>query len=132
MDLFFLELLNTEIIQTFYHSRGRKCKPIFVQIAKQVVRLKPNDLRLPARAWKVKLVGEGADDAGGVFDDTITEMCQELESGIVPLLLNSPNASSEVGSNRDRLVEQSIDNQLLSVVSYYYHLQNFFGICTYN
>jgi hypothetical protein len=23
-------------------------------------------------------VGEGADDAGGVFDDTITEMCREL------------------------------------------------------
>lgn len=38
--------------------------------------MKPEDLRLPARAWKVKLIGEGADDAGGVFDDTITEMCQ--------------------------------------------------------
>ena len=47
-----------------------------MQIARQVVQLKPSDLRLPARAWKVKLVGEGADDAGGVFDDTITEMCQ--------------------------------------------------------
>lgn len=57
-------------------TRGKKCKPIFVQIARQVVKLKPADLRLPARAWKVKLVGEGADDAGGVFDDTITEICQ--------------------------------------------------------
>lgn len=57
-------------------SRGRKCKPIFVQIARQVVKLNASDLRLPSRAWKVKLVGEGADDAGGVFDDTITEMCQ--------------------------------------------------------
>ncbi|TUG88269.1 putative E3 ubiquitin-protein ligase HERC1 [Bagarius yarrelli] len=57
-------------------TRGRKCKPIFVQIARQVVKLNASDLRLPSRAWKVKLVGEGADDAGGVFDDTITEMCQ--------------------------------------------------------
>ena len=56
--------------------RGKKPKPIFVQIARQVVKLKPADLCLPARAWKVKLVGEGADDAGGVFDDTITEMTQ--------------------------------------------------------
>lgn len=56
--------------------RGRSSKPIFVQIAKQVVSLNPLELRLPSRAWKVKLVGEGADDAGGVFDDTITEMCQ--------------------------------------------------------
>ncbi|XP_077870271.1 putative E3 ubiquitin-protein ligase HERC1 [Saccoglossus kowalevskii] len=85
-------------------TRGRKCKPIFVQIAKQVVKLKAADLRLPARAWKVKLVGEGADDAGGVFDDTITEMCQELQTGIVPLLIPTPNASSEAGQNRDRFV----------------------------
>lgn len=41
-----------------------------------MVKLNASDLRLPSRAWKVKLVGEGADDAGGVFDDTITEMCQ--------------------------------------------------------
>lgn len=47
-----------------------------MQTARQVNQLKPSDLRLPARAWKVKLIGEGADDAGGVFDDTITEMCQ--------------------------------------------------------
>ncbi|XP_077988697.1 putative E3 ubiquitin-protein ligase HERC1 [Glandiceps talaboti] len=85
-------------------TRGRKCKPIYTQIAKQVVKLKPADLRLPARAWKVKLVGEGADDAGGVFDDTITEMCQELETGIVPLLIPTPNSSSDAGQNRDRFI----------------------------
>ncbi|XP_056269201.1 probable E3 ubiquitin-protein ligase HERC1 isoform X3 [Pseudoliparis swirei] len=85
-------------------TRGRKCKPIFVQIARQVVKLNASDLRLPSRAWKVKLVGEGADDAGGVFDDTITEMCQELETGVVELLIPSPNATAEVGYNRDRFL----------------------------
>ncbi|CAL8352432.1 unnamed protein product [Merluccius merluccius] len=85
-------------------TRGRKCKPIFIQIARQVVKLNASDLRLPSRAWKVKLVGEGADDAGGVFDDTITEMCQELETGVVDLLIPSPNASAEVGYNRDRFL----------------------------
>lgn len=67
--------LNLDIPSLFL-CRGRSSKPIFVQIAKQVVSLNPLELRLPSRAWKVKLVGEGADDAGGVFDDTITEMCQ--------------------------------------------------------
>nr|XP_033775643.1 probable E3 ubiquitin-protein ligase HERC1 isoform X2 [Geotrypetes seraphini] len=85
-------------------TRGRKCKPIFVQIARQVVKLNASDLRLPSRAWKVKLVGEGADDAGGVFDDTITEMCQELETGVVDMLIPSPNATAEVGYNRDRFL----------------------------
>ncbi|XP_061589686.1 probable E3 ubiquitin-protein ligase HERC1 isoform X2 [Cololabis saira] len=83
-------------------TRGRSSKPIFVQIAKQVVSLNPLELRLPSRAWKVKLVGEGADDAGGVFDDTITEMCQELQSGVVELLIHTPNSFADVGSNTDR------------------------------
>ncbi|KAM9538761.1 putative E3 ubiquitin-protein ligase HERC1 [Salvelinus alpinus] len=83
-------------------NRGRSSKPIFVQIAKQVVSLNPLELRLPSRAWKVKLVGEGADDAGGVFDDTITEMCQELQAGVVDLLIHTPNSSTDVGSNTDR------------------------------
>ncbi|KAJ9596222.1 hypothetical protein L9F63_027154, partial [Diploptera punctata] len=43
--------------------------------------LEPDEVR--GSGWEVKLVGEGADDAGGVFDDTITEMCQELISGVV-------------------------------------------------
>ncbi|KAK7116135.1 hypothetical protein V1264_001871 [Littorina saxatilis] len=85
-------------------TRGKKCKPVYLQIAQQVVQLKAEDLRLPSRAWKVKLVGEGADDAGGVFDDTITEMCQELESGVVPLLTPTPNAKNESGNNRDRFL----------------------------
>ncbi|XP_028822113.1 probable E3 ubiquitin-protein ligase HERC1 [Denticeps clupeoides] len=85
-------------------TRGRKCKPILVQIARQVVKLNASDLRLPSRAWKVKLVGEGADDAGGVFDDTITEMCQELEMGVVDLLIPTPNATADVGYNRDRFL----------------------------
>lgn len=83
-------------------TKGRRTKPTFIQVAKQVVNMSPGDLRLPSRAWKVKLLGEGADDAGGVFDDTITEMCQELITGVVPLLIPTPNAVNEQGFNRDR------------------------------
>lgn len=71
-------------------------------VVSQVVKLKAQDLRLPSRAWKVKLVGEGADDAGGVFDDTMTEMCHELVSGAVSLLIPTPNSVSDTGNNRDR------------------------------
>lgn len=47
-------------------------------------------------------VGEGADDAGGVFDDTITEMCQEITTNVVPLLVPTPNALNDEGFNRDK------------------------------
>lgn len=83
----------------------RKCpavEPIFTQVASQIVKMDPADLRLPSRAWKVKLVGEGADDAGGVFDDTITEMCEEMLSGAVPLLIPTPNTVNDTGYSRDR------------------------------
>lgn len=50
------------------------------------------------------LVGEGADDAGGVFDDTVTEMCVELTSGRVPLLVRTPNSTNDVGFNRDKFL----------------------------
>ena len=51
---------------------------------------------------KVKLVGEGADDAGGVFDDTITEMCEEMLNGMVPLLIPTPNTVNETGYSQDK------------------------------
>ncbi|XP_068081364.1 probable E3 ubiquitin-protein ligase HERC1 [Anabrus simplex] len=108
-------------------TRGRRCKPIFIQVARQVVKMKPAELRLPSRAWKVKLVGEGADDAGGVFDDTITEMCQELISGSVPLLVPTPNAVNDTGYNRDRYL---LNPQLTSSqhISWFKFLGILFGV----
>lgn len=52
----------------------------------------------------MKLVGEGADDAGGVFDDTITEMCQELTTDVVPLLIPTQNSINEDGFQRDKFL----------------------------
>ena len=50
--------------------------------------------------------GEGADDAGGVFDDTMSEMCHEisnLKSGL-NLLVLTPNGKDETGLNRDKFL----------------------------
>lgn len=94
-----------KLVMKQFHSvfsffwRGRKCKPIFVQIARQVVKLNASDLRLPSRAWKVKLVGEGADDAGGVFDDTITEMCQVYSCSVPCWVIYSGGGCFTISSN---------------------------------
>lgn len=81
--------------------KGKKSRPIFVQVAKQVVEMKATELRLPSRAWKVKLLGEGADDAGGVFDDTITEMCQEIVSGEYSPFFSSNNVIDAPDKHED-------------------------------
>ena len=60
-------------------------------MAKQVLQLSATDIRCPARAWKVFLHGEGADDAGGVFDETISQMCEVSDMrGVVLFWSYSP------------------------------------------
>ena len=58
--------------------------------------------------FQVRIIGEGADDAGGVFDDTITEMCKEIvtedDSSERPILVPTPNAGAETGLNRDKFI----------------------------
>jgi E3 ubiquitin-protein ligase HERC1 len=84
-------------------TKGKKRQTIFEQIAAQIEPVNGSDLRLPSRAWKVRLVGEGADDAGGVFDETLTDICEELERGAhgLSLLIKTPNNKNDVGSYRD-------------------------------
>lgn len=87
-------------------TKGKKRQTIFEQIAVQIEPQEGEQLRLPSRAWKVRLIGEGADDAGGVFDETLTEMCEELERSThgLNLLIPTPNNKADVGSSRDRFM----------------------------
>lgn len=56
---------------------------------------------MPQRVWKVKFVGESVDDCGGGFSESCAEMCDELQNGSVPLLIQTPNGRGEAGANRD-------------------------------
>lgn len=61
-----------------------------------------DDLRLPHRVWKVKFSGEGVDDCGGGYSESICEMCEELQlPNLLPLLIATPNGRNETGVNRD-------------------------------
>ena len=61
-------------------------QPVFTQLAGQVLKKAPDDLKCAEQAWKVTLVGEGADDAGGVFDESIAQMC-EVQWALLLMLL---------------------------------------------
>ena len=54
---------------------GKPPNAVFVQMTKQLVG-RASELCCSTRAWKVTLVGEAADDAGGVFDETMAQMCE--------------------------------------------------------
>jgi len=63
--------------------------------------LSGESLLLPHRVWKVKFVGESVDDCGGGYSESIAEMCDELMSGSVPILIPTPNGRDEAGTSRD-------------------------------
>ena len=70
---------SNEIVLSPVFSPGcseRVSKPVFPQVAAQVLQKNPSDLFSASRAWRVNLVGEGADDAGGVFDEIIAQICE--------------------------------------------------------
>ena len=76
--LYKLILHSLSYVLYFLLFRGRKCDSVFKQVAKHVLKQKAKDLCFPSRAWKIRLVDEAADDAGGVFDEIMTEMCQVI------------------------------------------------------
>ena len=56
------------------------------------------------RAYRIDFQGESSIDAGGPYRDSIVNVVTEMESGLVPLLIKSPNNRNEHGANRDCFV----------------------------
>lgn len=52
-------------------------------------------------AFRCTFEGEGADDYGGPFRDAMTNIVEELQSEILPLLIKTSNNRSDQGDSRD-------------------------------
>eukprot|EP00736_Rhodelphis_marinus_P011361 Rmarinus@m.18550 len=64
----------------------------------------PSRLRRTRQAWKVKLFGEGAQDAGGPYAESLTNICEELQSGVGGLFSPVPNAECDFGEGRENVL----------------------------
>ena len=53
------------------------------------------------RAYRCEFKGEGSIDVGGPFRDSLVNIANELEDGVLPLLIKSPNNRNDHGTNRD-------------------------------
>ena len=62
------------------------------------------------KCYSVKFLGEGSIDAGGPFRESLTNIASELEKGVVPILIRSPNNRNEHGTNRDCFILDSRSN----------------------
>ena len=91
-------------------SEKKKSKTIFYQTSELVGDVEPDQLKAK-RAWKVEFVGEAAIDAGGPFNESISQICEELQSGKVPIFQLTPNGKNNVGYNRDCIIPQAFHSQ---------------------
>ncbi|KAG2382979.1 hypothetical protein C9374_004946 [Naegleria lovaniensis] len=80
---------------------------LFIQAFNQVKSMHPKILSRKQASWKVTLIGEAADDYGGPFRESLSNMCQELiafEPPVLDLFIPTPNKVSGQGDNRDKFV----------------------------
>lgn len=79
---------------------------MFGQIIKQLAESNPDmsNFRIKSideKCYSINFLGEGSIDAGGPFRESLTNIAEEMEKGVVPLLIRSPNNKNEHGINRD-------------------------------
>ena len=65
---------------------------VFAQMYDQLHTIPPAQLRRKdGRAWFAKFVGEPAIDDGGLFRESYSAMSEELQSGVLPLFVETAN-----------------------------------------
>lgn len=80
---------------------------VFAQVSKDMRKNKFHGMHINSqnkRAWFVKFIGEAALDDGGLFRESITELCSELQSTALELFIPSANQASKLGENREKWI----------------------------
>eukprot|EP00743_Colponemidia_sp_Colp-15_P004697 GILK01005060.1.p1 GENE.GILK01005060.1~~GILK01005060.1.p1 ORF type:complete len:518 (-),score=109.58 GILK01005060.1:144-1697(-) len=78
-------------------------KSVFGQMYRQLHFIAPSRLRQRDRPFSVVYEGEGGTDAGGLFRDSISHLCSDLQSSHVPLFIPCPN-SRGFGDNQEKFI----------------------------
>ena len=100
-------------------------RSLFGQIFRQA---RDGDFRSRRRAWEVKFEGEGSEDAGGPYRESISEACADLQTPrVCPLLLLCPNGVSEIGECRDKFILNPASTRPVHL-SMYHFLGKLMGI----
>jgi hypothetical protein len=77
---------------------------LFLQGFHQLSNVEDERLRQNDRSFEVRFRQEGADDAGGPYQEALSQFCQDIRSKELELFIPCPNAKEEVGFNQDKFV----------------------------
>ncbi len=85
---------------------------------------RPRKIKFP---FSVKFKGEGGIDAGGLFRETLDQLCDELQSSCLPLLVPTPNNKTAFGEFREKWTVNPSATQELNFEMYTF-LGNLIGM----
>ena len=96
---------------TRYRQQGKKDLKgqfsVFGQVLRALSGKNNTDFRNAERIFKVTYRGEGAIDAGGPYNEVISNFCEELQSDYLPLLTPTQNHLNNTGEYRDAWILNS-------------------------
>lgn len=86
---------------------------VFGQIYQHLKATPPKSLRDSERIFQVNFQGEGAQDAGGPYNEVMSIICDELQSKYLSLFVPCQNSVHNIGENRDSwIMNTSADNSI--------------------
>ncbi|ETO35324.1 hypothetical protein RFI_01738 [Reticulomyxa filosa] len=94
-------------------------KSVFGQVYRILNFVKPVYLRCSAnqRPWSIVYEGEGGTDAGGLFRDSLSAICADLQSDYLPLFVKCPN-SRGYGDNQEKWIPNPVCTSSLQLSMY--------------
>eukprot|EP00761_Pharyngomonas_kirbyi_P003756 gb/GECH01003760.1/.p1 GENE.gb/GECH01003760.1/~~gb/GECH01003760.1/.p1 ORF type:complete len:3504 (+),score=578.80 gb/GECH01003760.1/:1-10512(+) len=111
-----------------YEDRFKRLRgSLFAQALTQLNAMDPNILMRRDRGWKVSFLGEGSDDYGGPYRESLTHMCEEIQSPKLPLFIHTPNHTNGVGFSREKVIPNPAFDQE-SNLEYYEFLGKLMGV----
>ncbi|CAD2219656.1 hypothetical protein AGDE_14307 [Angomonas deanei] len=115
-DLVKLTVNRRRALSTLSDPRATRAERIESSLFGQIYKLisdKPASMfRSGRKLWGITFLGEGADDVGGPYRESIAQICTELMSDKLPLFLPSANQQNNTGTNRDLfVVNPSLNSQ---------------------
>ncbi|EAN95470.1 hypothetical protein, conserved [Trypanosoma cruzi] len=72
------------------------------------------------KLWSVNFIGEGADDIGGPYRESITQLCSELMGPGLPLFIPSPNQANDIGDSRELFVVRPVMEPPVRIIMYHF------------
>ena len=88
-------------------------------------------IRKNKRFFRVELQGEEAVDEGGPYHETISLMCDELQSEYLDLFIKTPNNKNNLGESRDKYIVNPNANRNIYKKAYEF-LGRFMGMAIYS